>query len=234
MIQQINVEEKHVVITGAAGRLGRHLVEAFSLWGAEVTALVRNGEDAARLALPHGLPTPKVHACDLTNGDAARTTFTEIAEQGRPDVIIHAVGTWAMTPLLSTPEEEWQRVIDANLTSTYVCFREAVRVMEPGPGVLIAFASGQGADGAAARQGAYSAAKAGVIRIAESIDAEYRSSSLRAHVIAPSFILYGEAQDGEDQAGVHADELAVLCRLLAGQAGASMRGTVIRAYGNRH
>lgn len=220
MTQQINVEKKHVVITGASGRLGRLLVRHLGAAGAAVSRIIR---DAAGVR-------PGSYACDLTNPEATRAVFDQLArEAGPPDAVIHTVGMWAMTPLQETSLEAWRAVIDTNLTSTFVCFREAVRVMGEKGGQLVAFASGQGADRAQANQSAYSAAKAGVVRLVESIDSELRPAGIDAFVVAPSFILY----EGSGEEGVEASDLAELCGYLVSGSARSLSGSVIRAYGNR-
>lgn len=230
MADQRTADEPHVVITGASGRLGRLLVASFAARGATVSGVVRTERDRERIIVPPEAPAPAVFACDLLDPEATRRAFDDIVDRsGAPDSVIHTVGSWAITPIADTSVASWRTTMETNLTSTFVCAREAVRVMSASGGVFIAFASGQGADGGAAKQGAYSAAKAGVIRLVESIDAEYGSADIRAHAIAPSYIIFDD--DDAAAAGVRAGELADLCRYLSGPSGDALRGQVIRAYG---
>src|SRR5690606_22419218 len=131
----------------------------------------------------------------------------------RVDAVVHAAGRWESRPFAQTSLEDWRRMMDANLTTTFLCFREAVRVMD-GPGTLIAFSARQGADGAVAEQASYGAAKAGVIRLVEAVAAEYRDRGITAHAIAPSSILF----DREGK-GVFAGDLVEICRSLMSQTG---------------
>ncbi len=218
----------HIVITGASGRLGRVLVDAFAKEGAVVSAMVRPAVAREDFDFDHHQDLT-VHEADLTDSRSTRHAFDEIVEQkGVPNAVIHTVGTWAMTPVAETSWSDWQAVVDTNLKTTFICFREATRVMADADGVLIAFGSGQGADRGIANQSAYAAAKAGVIRLMESLDAEYGETGIRSHVIAPSYILYDET---EDAAGVRAGDLAQICIDLCAPSGRAMRGTLIRAYG---
>ena len=191
--------------------------------GAAVAAVVRTEEEAGRLTLSNG-GDGSVSAVDIADEDSVRACFDEIQDRyGRVDGLVHTVGMWERRPFVETPLEAWESVLRVNLTTTFLCFREAVRVMD-GRGTLIAFASRLGADGGTIGQAAYAAAKAGVIRLVESVDAEFEG--VTAHAIAPSTILYGEGGEG-----VSAEALVELTRdLLTGMSTAS-GGAVIRAYG---
>src|SRR5690606_29863362 len=115
------------------------------------------------------------------------------------------------------------------LTSTFLCFRAAVRLMQAdrSGGRLVAIASRQGADGGVAEQAAYSASKAGVVRLVEAVAAEYAGTGITAAAVAPSTILFGGAG-----AGVPAEQVAALCAYLCSDDGAAHAGTVVRAFGS--
>lgn len=220
------LKNKVIVVTGASGRLGRRIVQQFAEEGAAIAAVVRTEEEARTLPFPEdgeGWAFP----VDLTQERLVRAGFNEIRRHfDRIDAVIHTVGGWEARPLAETSAEEWNRIIEVNLTSTFLCFREAVRVME-GPGRLIAFTSRQGADAGQAEQGGYSAAKAGIVRLVESISAEYRDRGITAHAVAPSLILYEDGTEGVDVA-----DLIEVCRSIIGRAGRALSGATIRAYGN--
>jgi 3-oxoacyl-[acyl-carrier protein] reductase len=211
------MNDQRVVVTGASGRLGRVLVRMFEDHGAIVTAVDRAPSEVGARRFVEG---------DLSDETSAKSVFDTIARSGAPDVVVHAVGMWGETPVDTTSLSDWRTVFDINLTSTFLCFREALRCMTSG-GRLIAFAAGQGADRAAPRQAAYSAAKAGVVRLVEATDAEVRDRGIRAFAIAPSMILFGE----DDGPGTRDIDLARLCLYLASDAGRSLAGSVIRSYG---
>lgn len=223
-----NLNGKIVVVTGAAGRLGRHLVQQFAQDGAIIVALVRSEDEA------HSIPFPEeaegwAFPVDVTDEVMLTACFEQIARQfGRVDVLVHAVGGWAERPLLETSLEEWDALLRLNLHSTFLCFREAARLMEGRGGRLIGIAAGQGADRAVARQGAYAAAKAGLIRLVEAVAAEFAGTGITAHAVAPSTILFDEADEAP---GVRAEEIVALCRYLATPAGAALNGATLRAYG---
>ncbi|WP_412069990.1 SDR family NAD(P)-dependent oxidoreductase [Rubrivirga sp. IMCC43871] len=212
-----------LVVTGAAGRLGRVVARHLSDAGATVAGLDREPHDVGDAAL----------TADLTTPEAADAALARAADAlGEIHGVVHTVGMWAGTPFAETTLADWQTVLDVNLTSTFVVFRAAVRRMlaaERG-GRLVAMASGQGADKGVAQQAAYSASKAGVVRLVEAVAAEYRDRDVSAAAVAPSMILFGGEPEGTR--GVSVDEVAALCVTLCGPAGGVHSGSVLRAYGS--
>lgn len=222
------LRHKVVVITGAHGRLGQRLIQRFAQAGARLAAVVRTAEQARQLQLPEGAEGAVFYA-ELADEAQVVSCFGKIWERfGYVDVLVHAAGWWAERAFLEMTLDDWQAMLNANLTSTFLCFREAVRLMRGrSNGRLIAFASMQGADRGRARQAAYSAAKGGLVRLVEALGNELAAQGITVHAIAPSVIRYDEAGDS----GVTADELADLCVYLCSPAGAALSGMVIRVYG---
>lgn len=223
----VSLKGKVVVVTGAGGRLGRHIVNQFASHGATMAAVVRNEQQARDIPFPEngeGWAFP----ADVTNEKMVQTIFRQIADQfKRIDVLIHAVGMWEAFPFEQTSLESWDHVMQVNLKSAFLCFREAVPLMQKG-GRLIAFASRQGADRGTHSHGAYSAAKAGIIRLVESVADEYRGTGITAHAIAPSTILFDDSSNGP---GVPVEHITAQCLFLSTSVADSLSGAVIRMYG---
>ena len=221
-----SLSNKVVVITGAEGRLGRRIVTRFAEEGAIIAAVVQNDEAASRIPFPdnaEGWAFP----VDVTDEELVTACFDQIGQQfGSIDALIHTVGGWEAMPFLDTSAADLERMLRINLTSAFLCFREAARLMLGRGGQLIGIASAQGADRGVAEQVGYSASKAGVVRLVESVSAELRSGGVTAHAIAPSMIRY----DGEGE-GVSADEIVEICRSLVVSTSSALNGSTIRAYG---
>lgn len=214
-----------VAITGAGGRLGRVLVRHFSDAGATVVAVVSSEASAFDLPLADGAEA-WAYVADVTDEDAVRDTFAAIGKEvGRLDALVHAVGAWEATPLHDTSLRAWNHQMSVNLTSTFLCFREASRLMLGAGGRLIAFASRQGADYGAIEQAAYSAAKAGLVRLVEATAQEFKGH-VTAHAVAPSQM----HEDGA-AAGVRYDDVAEVCKALVSPLGDAFNGQVLRLYG---
>lgn len=226
MTLSTELEGQTILITGAAGRLGSTLTDRILGMGASVIGADLQETDFADEAF-------RFHQTDCLDEHAVAALFRDIEERGEGlGAVIHTVGTWAGGPLHETSLDDFRRLIDLNLTSAFLCFREAVkhwkRVGQGGR--LVAIASMQGAEGGVAQQAGYSAAKAGVIRLVESTNRELRDVGITAAAVAPSMILYGDEPEGT--AGVSAKRVADLCAYLASDRGVDHQGTVIRVYGS--
>ncbi len=206
--------DRVAVITGASGRLGTRMADRFHAGGYTVV----------------GVGTSCDFDADLTMESEVKRVFREIGHHhGAIFALVHTVGMWGGQPLAETTLKDWQLMMDVNLTSTFLCFREAARLMGQGGGRLVAITSAQGADRGVARQAAYAAAKAGVVRLVEATAEEYRARGITAHAVAPSAINYGE----RDAAGVSATDLVDAVLFLCSMAGASASGATWRLYGTR-
>jgi NAD(P)-dependent dehydrogenase (short-subunit alcohol dehydrogenase family) len=230
---QVDLHGKVVVITGAGGRLGQRLVHRFARHGAQIAALVRTEEEARRIPFPEDVDAVGyAYPVDVSREDLVEACFAQINDQfGRIDTLIHTVGAWDGRPLLATSLDDWEHMLRLNLTTAFLCFREAARLMQQADngGRLIGIASAQGADRGRAEQGAYSAAKAGVVRLVESVAAEFSDTGITAHAVAPSTILY-DPSPGDT--GVRADTIVETCLYLCSPAGAAFNGMTLRAYGS--
>ncbi len=214
-----------VALTGADGRLGRLLAQALAASGDTVAAVVRPPA-TGRKDLPASSPSDFFTA-DLADENEVERCFRNIlSRHGRIDALIHAAGSWDSQPLLQTGLRDWRRLLDSNLTSAFLCVRETVRAMQGTGGRIILFSSAQGADQGRAMQAPYGAAKAGIIRLAESVTAEFGASGIRCWVVAPSTILYG----AEASEAVSAASVVALCSRLLTQSEEPPNGSVIRLY----
>lgn len=214
----LDLSDRHVLVTGAAGRLGRVLVQTLAEAGARVTALDREA--------PPGPARGLALAADMLDEAAVADAFAQAEADGGPlDAVVHTVGMWDGAPLAETTLEAWRRVLDLNLTSAFLLFREAARRLGA-DGVVVGIASGQGADRAPAEQAAYAASKAGVIRLVEATAAE--AGAPHAVAVAPSTLLF----EGGTGAGIAAEAVAALCARLCGPDGAHHSGATLRIYGS--
>ena len=208
------LQDKIVVITGGAGRLGQRMGKQFSEVGARVVSVGNMGSEDL--------------VTDLTNEVDVVEVFEKIIHQnGRIDVLVHAVGMWSQWPILDTKLEDWEEMMRVNLTSSFLCFRESARHMIQSHGTIIAICAQSGLETAIAQGGVYAASKAGQLRLIEAIAAEH--PTLNTFAIAPSTIRYRDTPE----VGVHADDLVQMAIQLCSEPAGALRGTALQAYGIR-
>jgi len=206
--------DKVVVVTGAGGRLGQRLVTRFNESGAKVISLGNEGTEDVIL--------------DLSDETAVVESFEQIHHENRRiDILIHAVGTWSEWPLLDTRLKDWEHMMRVNLTTAFLCFREAVRHMNGSEGTIIGIGARSGLEAAVALGGAYAASKAGLLRLVEAVAAEH--PHVMTYALAPSIIRYRE----KNGPGVHADDLVHMAIQLCSAPAKSLSGTALQAYGMR-
>lgn len=171
---------RHVLVTGAARGIGRAIAEAFVEAGDTVTTIYRGGE------LPEGVTGA---LADVTDTDAVNAAFDELeAQHGRVRVLVANAGITRDGLLMRMSDEDFEQVIDVNLTGTFRCVRRAVQSMireRYGRIVLIGSVVGlMGNPG----QVNYSASKSALVGMVRSITREVGSRGITANVIAPGFI----------------------------------------------
>jgi len=206
------LQGKVVVITGGGGRLGQRLATRFTEEGARVVTVGNEGTEDLIL--------------DLSSEMEVVHVFEQIQrEHHRLDVLVHAVGTWNEWPLLETTLEDWEQMMRINLTTSFLCFREAARHMIQDGGTIIGICARSGLETAVARGGAYAASKAGLLRLVEAVAAEH--PTLSTYALAPSVSQYRDTS----APGVHADDLVQMAVQLCSESAKALSGTSLQAYG---
>jgi NAD(P)-dependent dehydrogenase (short-subunit alcohol dehydrogenase family) len=178
-----------VVITGAFGALGRAVARGFAMRGAQLALL-----DAAPHppTLVHEVPDPAplvFGGVDLTDLEATRRVMAATAMRfGGIDVLVNVAGGFRWEKLEIGDPATWDQLYSMNLRTAVVCCKTALPAMfERGKGRIInigAAAAGR----AAAGMGAYTASKAGVLRLTESLSEEVKDRGITVNAILPGTI----------------------------------------------
>ncbi len=172
---------KTVMVTGAAGNLGRAVAEAFSGQGANLVLIDLKGRgDEKGLFVAANL-------LDQKSVDAA--VEQAAARFGRIDVLCNIAGGFRMgTPVHETPDADWNFLLDLNARTVLNTARAVVpRMLAAGGGRIVnvgAFAAQKGA----AQMAAYTASKAVVIRLTEAMAAELREKGINVNCVLPTVI----------------------------------------------
>lgn len=226
---------RSVLVTGGNRGIGLAVARAFAAQGDKV-AVTHRGSGA-----PEGLLGVQ---CDVTDAAAVDQAFKEVEEAHGPvEVLVSNAGVTDDTLLLRMSEEQFTRVLDANLTGAYrVAKRATAKMLRARWGRLIFVGSVVGLSGSAG-QANYAASKAGLVGIARSLARELGSRNITANVIAPGFVdtdMTAELTDarkaellGQIPLGRYAsvDEIAGVAAFLASDAAAYVTGAVIPVDG---
>jgi len=174
---------RHVVITGGSRGIGAALVRRFTAEGDQVTFLYAvSGDRAKALAEETGAAAVR---CDVSREDQVAEAFHQIP---RVDVLINNAGIAQWGPINWTGPERFRRVMDVNVTGTYLCIRQALpSMLERHQGVIVNTASMWGLVGASC-EAAYSASKAAVIGLTKALAKELGPSGIRVNAVAPGVI----------------------------------------------
>jgi len=164
---------RRAVVTGAARGIGKAIADAFDQAGATVVRLDISSSDSVR-------------GCDIADENSVKRVFAEVATQGTIDDVVHAAAIGAVAPLADMSVADFRRVLEVNLTGTFLVAREASRHLRRG-GNLVLVASQYGLKGWPL-WGAYCASKAGVLRLADTLVGELAPQGIRVNTISPGSV----------------------------------------------
>jgi 3-oxoacyl-[acyl-carrier protein] reductase len=240
------LEGQVAIVTGASRGIGRAVAIALAAEGAKVVVNYAKSSQAADAVVTEieemGSEAIALQA-DVAQTAQVDALFSAVLEQwDRIDVLVNNAGIARDTLLIRMKLEDWQAVIDLNLTGVFLCTKAASKVMlKQRSGRIINVTSVVGEMGNAG-QANYSASKAGVIGFTKSIAKEVASRGITVNAVAPGFITTDMTADlkiGEEVLKMiplgrygQPDEVAGLIRFLAADAAAAyITGQVINVDG---
>ena len=183
----ISFKEKKILITGASGAIGNDLVKKFVSLGGNVLGCGTKTEKLDMLKKAY--PTIKVKKFD--NSDHARIEeFIEdvTLELGGLDILINNAGTNVDNLSLRMKYDEWKKVIDVNLTSTFLLSKYSIKKMLKSKyGRVVNIASVVGHTGNIGQPN-YAASKSGIIGMSKSLAIEYAKKNITINCVSPGFI----------------------------------------------
>jgi NAD(P)-dependent dehydrogenase (short-subunit alcohol dehydrogenase family) len=179
----MRLQDKVVLVTGAASGIGHAVVELFASEGAQVIA---TDIVAPLAAYPTGVESLPL---DVTSeGDWASTVAAIVAKHGRLDVLINNAGIIAYEPLHELGMEAWNRMIAVDQTGVFLGMREAVRVMRKQRQGSIVNISSIWGSAAVAGAHSYHAAKGAVRNMSKNAAMTYVGEGIRVNSVHPGFI----------------------------------------------
>ena len=183
----MNLKNKKVLITGATGGIGNCIVKKFDELGAKIVASGTNEDKLKNLKNKFS----NIHSEKFKLDDHDKIeNFVNLVEQklGGLDVLINNAGITLDNLSIRLSEENWKRVLDINLTSTFLMCKSAVKKMlKQKNGKIVNITSIVGHTGNLG-QANYAASKAGIIAFSKSLAIEYAKKNININCVSPGFI----------------------------------------------
>ncbi len=193
------LQDKVAVVTGASRGIGKAIALSLAAEGASVAVNYASSDAAANAVVAeiHGLGSEAIALqADVSQPDQVDHFIKAVMEKwGRVDVLVNNAGITRDTLLLRMGIEEWQAVINLNLTGVFLCTKGVSKIMlKQKSGRIINIASVAGQMGNPG-QANYSAAKAGVIGFTKTVAKELATRGITVNAVAPGFISTDMTED---------------------------------------
>jgi NAD(P)-dependent dehydrogenase (short-subunit alcohol dehydrogenase family) len=184
--------DQGVLVMGAASGIGEKVAHAIGREGAVVAVVDCNEEGARRVAEAVRRAGGRAHAfvLDVTDAEAVAGCIAGASDKlGRLDVLVNSAGVREIVPVLDLSLEEWQRVININVTGTFLCSQAFARavIARGGKAAIVNLASTLGVV-AAPNRAAYTASKHAVVGLTKQMAMELGDKGIRVNAVGPGVI----------------------------------------------
>lgn len=179
----MRLEGKRILITGAAGGIGKAAARLFYQEGAALLLSDFDREKGQNVA--NSLPGTWFKHADICNANQVQNLFTLAQEKmGGLDGFFHTAGIGSSCDLLSCTEEHFQRIMDIHLKGSFLCLQSAAKMMLKTGGSIVLTSSQRGILGATGSL-AYNAAKGGIVIMGKSAAMELGKYNIRVNILCP-------------------------------------------------
>jgi NAD(P)-dependent dehydrogenase (short-subunit alcohol dehydrogenase family) len=233
-------KDNTVIITGAGRGLGKRLAERFGEEGANVVVASRTKEDIKKVA--ENINTGKGKAIPVSVDVSCEEEVKKLVKRtvlsfGRIDILINNAAIHRTIPILKTDVDIWRKIIDVNLTGSFLCAREAALIMKRQNGGKIINISSTASKLFFPGFGAYSASKAGVIGFSNVLAEELKSYNINVVTVNLGLVnteySRSRIKNDEPQNWLQPDEVAEVIMFLCSPQANIITGTTIDVFGRR-
>jgi len=210
------MKDKVILITGSSQGIGRAIALKFAKSGAKIVLNDIQSQEESLKKVKEEIEKLKTKAkyyfADVSNYEQVEKMMKDIEEDfGRLDVLVNNAGIIADRTLAKMTKEEWQRVIDIDLTGVFNCSKAALPLLIANQGSIVNISSIVGERGNFGQTN-YAAAKAGIIGFTKSLAKEIGRFGVRVNAVAPGFIETKLTQNLPDELKIMVKKLTSLGR----------------------
>ena len=184
----IDLKGKNIIVTGASGGIGNSIIEKLNSVGANILASGTRIEKLEELKRKYG--SIDILKFDISHSDKIEEFIENATKElgGNLDCIVNNAGITQDNLAIRMSLEEWQKVIDVNLTSTFLASKAAIKKMlKNKSGKIVNITSVVGHTGNLG-QSNYTASKAAIVAMSKSLAIEYAKKNININCISPGFI----------------------------------------------
>jgi len=187
MDMQLN--DKVVIVTGAAAGIGEATARLFAEEGAKVVVADNNGEAARAVAESIGSSAVSIEIDVAKAEDCKRLIDFTVAEFGGVDVLVNNAGRGMLGTVETTAEDDWNGIMDVNVNGVFLCTKYAVpEIRKRGGGAIVNTASNIAMAVAIRDRAAYVASKGAVAAMTRSMALDFSVDNIRVNSVAPGVI----------------------------------------------
>jgi NAD(P)-dependent dehydrogenase (short-subunit alcohol dehydrogenase family) len=235
------LKDKIAVITGAGRGIGRMTAIDFAKEGANLILVSRSLGELQEVAKE----TEKFHIkaipviADVTKIEDVKNIFSEtLLNFKRVDILVSNAGIHLRKSILDTTLKEWEKMLKTNLTSTFLCCKEAVRIMiEQNYGKIVIVSSASGQTGSAF-QGAYCTTKFGQLGFMEVLADEVKDYNINVNAVLPhatnTKMLRDSYPEVDHSLLIKPEQIASIITFLASEKPTAIKGAIVPVYNSQN
>lgn len=236
----MSIKDQIVIITGAGRGVGRATALRFAREGARVVLFSRTSaplDDVATEIAREGCPVLPIVG-DVSHEDDVQALFRQVMQNyGRVDSLVNCAGIVAVRPFIEMDATTWDQILGVNLRGTFLCCREAFRIMAAQrSGVIVNLSSLSGVKGVEKFPGlsAYNVSKAGVASLTEILAVEGKAYNIRVCAVSPGAVDTEMLRQAAPhlKAGMTPDDLAEILLFVVDDSGRMLSGTNLEIFSN--